>query len=561
MAGLRRWHRLAICALVAGALYLPGLGSPALLEPDEGRYAEIAREMVQSGDYITPRDDWVRYFEKPPLMYWATAGAIRVLGENEFAVRLPAAMCSIGEVVVTCALAEQMFGASAGLLAALALALSPLVFGFARFLTLDPALALFVTAALGAFYAAASAPDLRAGAARRWLVVAAAMAAIGTLAKGPVALVISGAVALIYLLLEGRLRDVAAIPWLRCAALYGAIVMPWFVAVAGRNPEFLGYFFLHEHLHRYLANTEHSWGPWFLVAAAIAGTWPWLYFVPLGVRAVGRGARELSALRFLSIWFLFVLIFFSIPRSKLGSYILPGIPPIAVMAGYGLKTLRELDRSRIRKLLGRFAIVNVIVASACVTILAGSVASLGHALAVDGILIAACLAAGAVASFVTVARGKRVDLAIAAIAIAMVACSVAGMKARRDAEALVSYRRLAFAIKPLLQHGCVLGSYAHQIQSLPFYTHSREIMVGYLGELGAERNSPDGSASFLDKAELPALWGSAVCVVLVANGSDAATLAQLLNPQPSLIACEGKKVALSNRPPGFAPMSFDCLGR
>ena len=375
---------------------------PALWEPDEGRYAEIAREMLRSADYITPRDDWVRYFEKPPLMYWATAGSIAVFGENEFAVRLPAALFSIGEVIVTCALAEAMFGASVGLLAAIALALSPLVWGLARFLTLDPALAFFVTAALGSFWAAAAIPGFRSPASRRWLVVAAAMTAMGTLTKGPVALVICGGVAAIYMLLENRMRELSAVPWLACGLVYAALVLPWFAAVAAFNPEFLGYFFVHEHLHRYLANTEHGWGPWFLVAVAAAGAWPWLYFVPLGIAQLrggsARDARESSALRFLSIWFVFVLVFFSIPRAKLGTYVLPAMPPLAIAAGYGLKSLIELDRERVRRVLRWFAILNVSVAAGCAIALVSAHASLGGWLVPDGILIAGCLAIGGAAA-------------------------------------------------------------------------------------------------------------------------------------------------------------------
>ena len=155
MLATNRSLRLSVYALVAAILYLPGLGRPALWEPDEGRYAEIAREMVVSGDYVTPRDDFELYFEKPPLVYWTEAAAIEIFGVDEFAVRLPAALFSIGQVVLTAALAEAMLGASAGLLAGLALALSPLFFGLARFATLDPALAFFLTAALAAFYAAA----------------------------------------------------------------------------------------------------------------------------------------------------------------------------------------------------------------------------------------------------------------------------------------------------------------------------------------------------------------------------------------------------------------------
>src|ERR1700730_1123767 len=227
LAERRRPLRLFVCAMLAAILYLPVLGRPALWEPDEGRYAEIAREMVLTRDYVTPRDNWVRYFEKPPLGYWATALSIRLLGANEFAVRLPAALSSAAEVVATAALGEAMFGAAAGLAAAMVLALCPLVFAFARFATLDPALAFFVTAALGAFWAAARAPDFDSTAGRRWFLLSAALAAAGTLTKGPVALVLTGAVGFAWMLAQWRAREMLRIPWLGAIAIYAAITAPW----------------------------------------------------------------------------------------------------------------------------------------------------------------------------------------------------------------------------------------------------------------------------------------------------------------------------------------------
>src|SRR5271163_250511 len=261
MANARRpAFRLSLIAAAALILYLPGLGRPALWEPDEGRYGEIAREMYLSADYVTPRDNYVRYFEKPPLVYWTEAAAISIFGVNEFAVRLPAAVFSAAQVVVTAAIAEVMFGAAVGLLAAVALGLSPLFFGFARFATLDPALAFFMTAALGAFYLAARSNDFRSREGRRWFLVSAAMLALGTLAKGPVAPVLCGAIALSWLLLERRGHEIASMPWLLAIVTYSAIAVPWFLVAAHRNPGFLRFFFVHEHLQRYIENTEHGWG-------------------------------------------------------------------------------------------------------------------------------------------------------------------------------------------------------------------------------------------------------------------------------------------------------------
>src|SRR3984957_12198220 len=331
---LTRGHRAALCTIAAAVLYFIGLGRPALWEPDEGRYAEVAREMVVSGDYVTPRNDWVRYFEKPPLVYWLTAASLKVFGTNELAVRAQAAIFSAGQVGLTEALGETLFGIATGLLGALVLALSPLFFAFARFATPDPALAFFFTAALAAFYAAAAAPSFRDGKGRRWILTASAMLALGTLTKGPVALVLAGAIALAWLIVEGRLRDSLRLPWLTCAIVYLALAFPWFVIAARRNPDFLRFYVVHEHLHRYLANTEHGWGPWFFIPVVIAGTWPFFYFVPLGVLELVRAKLDdhplpipptRPALRFLLLWFGIVFVFFSIPRSKLGEYILPAL--------------------------------------------------------------------------------------------------------------------------------------------------------------------------------------------------------------------------------------------
>jgi 4-amino-4-deoxy-L-arabinose transferase-like glycosyltransferase len=559
-----------VCAGLALCLYLTGLGRAALWEPDEGRYAEIAREMVVNHDYLTPRNNFVRYFEKPPLVYWATAASLKVLGQSEFAVRLQAAVASVGQVVITQALGEQMFGATTGLIAATALALSPLFFAFAGFATPDPALALFLTAAMACFYLGSQFAASRGAIDSRWMLATATLLALGTLTKGPVAVVLGGTIGILWLTIEGRSHQVLQLPWFKCAALYLGITAPWFVLVALRNPGFLHFFIIHEHFQRYLVSTEHGWGPWFYVPITIAGTWPWCFFVPFAwsrsdrpfriLRPARNGAlareadrygagktRERAALHFLVIWFAVVLVFFSIPHSKLGEYILPGLPPIAILAARGLMQLSEYAESERQRLLLVFAAIN---AAAAITIMAAIVIAplggLSHALAENTIIVAAAMLAGGVAPLLT--HSSRTAGIAMPLAIAGVIAMAAGMDARERIAPLVSYRGLAASIAPYADQGCRLMSYRHFEQALPFYTGAEEHLVDYRGELepfGPPQDSRDGVFSTL--SQLKENWAGDQCAVLVANRSDLPALTSLLSPAAALIGCEGKKVALFNR--------------
>ena len=565
----RRSLRLLVCAIFAAILYLPALGRPALWEPDEGRYAEIAREMVLTQDWATPRDDWVRYFEKPPLVYWAEAAAISVLGPKELAVRLPAALSSVAEVVITAALGEAMFGPATGVAAAAVLALCPLVFGFARFATLDPTLAMFFTAALGAFWAAARTPGFDSAASRRWFVLAAALSAAGTLVKGPVALVLIGAVALAWLLAERRALEILRTPWLWAFLVYVVIATPWFALAALRNPEFLRFFFIHEHLERYLQSSEHGWGPYFLLGVVAGGTWPWICFVPLGVRELLRAggispatsapSEGRGALRFLLLWFAVVLVFFSIPRSKLGSYILPAIPPLAIIAGYALCQLPRLESRAIRRSFLAVAILNLIATDLAAATLLHLARELNLRLIIDGFAAISVITLASLVSLTVAWRGRNVGAAICALVFGAVIALGMLVKARVDAMPLGSYRLLARAVTPYLDQGCRLASYRHFVQSLPFYTGHREALVDYRGELGPFGASADARASFIaSDHDLAQLWQGPECAVLIVNRSDIPHIRGLLRTAAAPIACEGKKFALYNRSVPLPPNAGSC---
>ncbi|MGH7948791.1 MAG: phospholipid carrier-dependent glycosyltransferase, partial [Candidatus Binataceae bacterium] len=468
-----RRARALTAALLATLLYLPALGSAPLWEPDEGRYAEISREMLASGDFVTPRNNYVRYFEKPPLVYWTTAASMALFGENEFAARLPAALASIGQVVIVALLAESMFGATAGLIAALALATFPVFIGFARFATLDPPLSFLVIAGLAAFYVAASAAAFRVARAREWFIASAAMLALGTLAKGPVALVLGGGIALVWLIWERRTAEIRSLPWIPAVLVFVAITVPWFALVAIGNPGFLEFFFVREHLLRYSELQEHARPFWFFIPILIGGTWPWIFFAPLGYAALRSDSEHRSAFRFLAVWFLFVLIFFSLSESKLGGYILPALPALAILCGYGVARIASLAAGAARRLLLWFGAINL--AAAAVALVA--LIAMRHRISPDALTSAALIiAAPPVGAALAYALWRRnsTPLSVAAAIVVAVAIGVVGAEGiRADVASTNSYRNLSAAIRARLESGCTLASYRHVVQSLPFYTRTR----------------------------------------------------------------------------------------
>src|SRR5260370_20215414 len=226
------------------------------------------------------------------------------------------------------------------------------------------------------------------------------MLALGTLVKGSVALLLGVAVVFVWLASERRLAEIRRMPLRWCAVVYGAIVVPWFVLMELRNPGFLRFFFIHEHLERYVSSTEHGWGPWFFIPIVVGGTWPWIFFAPLGWSAMRTDAdgsesgpapsvpdQCRAAANFLAIWFVLIFVFFSIPRSKLGTYILPALPPLAIFAGCGLSRLSALATTSRRRLLAGFAIANVIFGLAGIVFFETMIGPINASLALDGFLL------------------------------------------------------------------------------------------------------------------------------------------------------------------------------
>lgn len=344
----QRWLVPALLALGV-VLWFASANYRTLTEPDEGRYAEIPREMVISGDWITPHLNAMPYLEKPPLQYWATGLAYMLFGFEAWVSRLWSLTLGLLGVGVTYLLGRTLWDRRTGLLAALILASCPLYFVVAHINTLDIGLAFFLNAALACFIVAQRAAE-RSLAERRWMWLCWLALAAGFLQKGLVALVLPGLALIVYSI---AYKDVSF--WRRLHPVAGllivaALTLPWLMLVSARNPDFLNFFFLHEHLERFATTTHRRAEPWwFFLAILFVGVIPWLVTMLRAAiekrRASGAGT-VLAAERLLLVWALTVVVFFSLSGSKLAPYIVPAVMPLALLAGHWLRAREAPEIAR-----------------------------------------------------------------------------------------------------------------------------------------------------------------------------------------------------------------------
>ena len=337
MALSRRASSLLVAVLAV--LWLGSLGLRPLYKPDEARYGEIPREMVASGDWLTPRLNGYKYFEKPPLQYWTTAAAYTLFGVSDWAARLWTGLAALAGVWMAFAAGNRLFGPPAGAFAGAILASSPLYVLLGQVNTLDMSVTLFLSAAVFAFSLAQRAgiePEVEAKARRRWMLAFWAACAGAVLSKGLIGLVLpAGAVALYVLVRRdwGLLRRLEVV---RGGLLFFVLTAPWFVAVSLANPEFAHFFFVQEHWLRFTTRMHHRSEPaWFFLPVLAVGAWPWLLAIVAGWIASLRppAGREFSAALFLALWALVVFGFFSASGSKLPPYLLPLLPALALLGG------------------------------------------------------------------------------------------------------------------------------------------------------------------------------------------------------------------------------------
>jgi 4-amino-4-deoxy-L-arabinose transferase-like glycosyltransferase len=324
-------RRPAVLLLAVAAWLLATAWIRPLAIPDEGRYVGVAWSMLASGDWLVPRLDGLPYFHKPPLFYWITAGALGLCGPSEWTARAAPLLGAFTGAAALYLFARRWRGEATARWALLALVTQPLFFLGGQFANLDMLVAGCIAASVLGF-AHAALEDEAGRRSRGGLAVGYLFAALGVLAKGLIGLVLPGLILVAWLLLRRRWRAPLRLLWLPGVLLFLAVAAPWFVAMQLRFEGFAHYFFVVQHFSRYAqSGFNNQQPPWFFLVVLPLLALPWSAWLPRALRLPEASeARAIAQLAW--VWLAVVLLFFSLPRSKLIGYILPAAMPLALLA-------------------------------------------------------------------------------------------------------------------------------------------------------------------------------------------------------------------------------------
>ena len=523
------WRRdLLWLALLFALLFGFRLGSAPLSNPDDGRYAEIPREMVATGDWVTPRLNGVNYFEKPPLMYWTVAACLELFGSSEWSVRVTPALFALGGVLLAYAAGRKLYGRDAGLLSAAVLGTSLLYFIIAHSLLLDMAVAVLMSATLFCFILGVREEP---GARRRWLFYGLyAGAALATLTKGLIGFLVTGAVMFLWLLVFNQWKRLRPLHLPSGILLFLAIAAPWHVLATMRNETWAHRYFVFEHWQRFSSPVASRPGAWYYyIVIILAGLIPWVGFLWPAVRDSLRGGWAARAKNadawFLVTWVAFTFLFFTKSHSKLAPYILPVFPALAVLIGAWLAGVkREGNAARLRFGLGVFSFAcGALGVALCVVVVRPAFIRLSAEQALllqpPVFIMAAVLLLGGI--FVPwLAKIRGVCAALNGV-VATIVLFFGVLQFVEPTDLKPGTKPLALRVKAEAQPGDRVLHYHEFFHDFTFYAERVVDLVAFKGELELEEDAAArASGRFITEAEFRRQWTGVARLWVVARKRD-----------------------------------------
>jgi len=540
---------ILVLLLVIGIFFALFLGSRPLSVPDEGRYVEIPREMAVTGDWLTPRLNGVKYFEKPPLVYWVEAALIRLFGLSEWSVRLGPALFALFGCIIVYYAGAKLFGQRAGILSAVVLATSMLYYALSRLVILDMPVSVLLTASLLSFLLGTREP---AGLRRRALMYGFyAFAGLAVMTKGLIGIVFPAMIIGAWIVVMNEWRVLRQMYLPTGIILFLAVAVPWHVLVSQANPEFPRFYFIHEHLERYLTKVHSRYKPfWYFIPILLLGFFPWTAFLVQAVRnALPRSWKDRHQhghTIFLLLWAGLVFLFFSASSSKLIPYILPVFPPLALLTGRYLAAVRMPDeRASFRAGAVAVTVMTLLLAFGLLLLPRFRPEIDLHVFRNHLVVIAGILLFG-IGSFLSLTRKDRIREAVIALAVTAALFPMVAGSALPHLDTR-SIKDLALTVKTHVASGDEVVCYRTYYQDLPVYLERRVTVVEWRGELAFGTTVEDTSGWMIGEAEFWKRWDGPGTLYVATSSKHFDASWKDPGKRYFLIARNERTVLLSNR--------------
>jgi 4-amino-4-deoxy-L-arabinose transferase-like glycosyltransferase len=326
-----------------GLFYFLFLGLRPLAVPDEARYSEIPREMAETGQYLIPHLNYIKYYEKPDLFYWLQSFSIHLFGTSEWAMRFWVCIFGILGCLVVYLAARKLFNRRTAIYSSLVLSSSLLYYVLSHLITLDLPLSFFLTTCLLSFLVGTQEPS--ASKRRFYIYIAAVCSALAVLTKGLIGIVFPVAIIGLWVMILNEWKLLTKLYLPSALLIFFLIAIPWHFIMNHADPNWAHFYFFEQQFLRYSTLYAHRYAPvWFFIPILLAGLIPWVIFLPQAIKnAWPRWAfrKQAKVEIFLLLWATFIFIFFSFSYSKLIPYIIPALPPLALLIGKYLASKPE----------------------------------------------------------------------------------------------------------------------------------------------------------------------------------------------------------------------------
>lgn len=495
---------------------MTSLGNRPLASPDEGRYVEIPREMVETGDYITPHLNGLKYFEKPPLGYWLQSVPLKFGLTGEFFLRLPIALFALIGCLGVYAYATRVYSRMAGYCSAIVLATSLLYFSLARLILLDLILTVLMSLGLLSFMIAIKLSD---GKERRiHLGITTVTFAAAILTKGLIGIVLPAGIIGLWVISLNKWKELLPLYLPSNLFLFFLVVLPWHLLVASYNPEFFDFYFIHEHFERYLTTVHRRMQPWwFFIPILGVGFFPWILFLPKALKNFipfrFRDWKIYDLEAFLIIWIGFIFLFFSFSSSKLIPYILPIFPPLAIIMGRFLSYTIKGDQSTKGEAALYLGLSIALAGSLSFFLKKQSDLTLYKNLSFYVPYLSFCLIGGATFFFIftfwSKPKWKFVALLVSHVAFLFTLNSASPFIQKTSMKPFAEY------LKKNLSEDTPVICYGMYCQDFPFYLGRLVKILNWSGELDFGKELDPQNSIFLTDTTFKEIWNrsSSICVL------------------------------------------------